>query len=340
MSEYQVKYIADKELWEKFVLSRNPKSFLQSWNWGETNRLLGNEIFRIGFYEGNKLIGVCLIIKQKAKRGSHFLIPGGPLIDWGNSKLVKYFVEVIRDLGKKEKVWFIRARPELQDTLENRSLFPSLGFVSAPMHLHAENTWVLDITPDDETLLSGMRKTTRYLVRKSLKIDLVFQATTSSREASLLKKLQDETVKRHGFVGFPEALFKAQLETFGVDNQAGLFVCKKEDEVLAAAIIIFYGNYAYYHHSGSTSKYKEIPFSYFLQWRIIQEAKKKNCKFYNFWGIAPTDDPNHRFAGVTLFKKGFGGERIDWLHARDLPLSPLYWLTYFFETVRRISRSL
>ena len=63
-------------------------------------------------------------------------------------------------------------------------------------------------------------------------------------------------------------------------------------------------------------------------------------KYYDFWGIAPTDDPNHRFAGVTIFKKGFGGERIDWVHAHDLPVSPLYKLTYVFETGRRIRRNL
>ena len=73
---------------------------------------------------------------------------------------------------------------------------------------------------------------------------------------------------------------------------------------------------------------------------MIKEAKKRNLKHYNFWGIAPNDNPRHRFAGVTLFKTGFGGKRIDWLHARDLQISPFYYLTYFFETVRKILRRL
>jgi lipid II:glycine glycyltransferase (peptidoglycan interpeptide bridge formation enzyme) len=109
---------------------------------------------------------------------------------------------------------------------------------------------------------------------------------------------------------------------------------------LAIAIIIFYGDTAYYHFSGSVSGHNELPFSYFLQWQIIKEAKKRGIKYYNFWGIAPNDNPNHRFAGVTMFKTGFGGERIDWLHAHDLPISNKYWLTYIFETFRRVSRKL
>src|SRR3989337_1555479 len=177
MAEYQVEYISDKEVWEKFVLSRNTKSFLQSWNWGETNKLLGDKIFRMGLKKYGQLVGVCLIIKQRAKRGPHFLIPGGPLIDWSNNKLVNFLLSAIRDLGKKEKAWFIRVRPELADTLENQGLFSRLGFISAPMHLHAENTWVLNIDKSDDDLFKGMRKNTRYSIRKSLQIGLSVEET-------------------------------------------------------------------------------------------------------------------------------------------------------------------
>ncbi len=337
MSKYKVKDIGEKKVWEDFVKSRNPRSFLHSWNWGETNKLLGNEIFRLGFYSGIKLVGVCLLITQKARRGPHLLIPAGPLIDWNNDDLVTAFVEKIKILAKKQGAWFIRVRPELLDSVENRRLFENLGFVSAPMHLHAENTWVLGIEDDEEKILYGMRKNTRYLVRKSLKADLT---VVESNDYKILAMLQEETVRRHKFTPFPAKLFEYQLKSFGADNQAKLYLVKKRKKVLAAAIIIFYGETAYYHHSGSVSDYRDIPFSYFLQWKVIKEAKKRGCKYYNFWGIAPTDNRKHRFWGVTVFKKGFGGERVDWLHARDLPVSVKYYATYMFELIRKRVRHL
>lgn len=338
--DYTVKEVTDKKIWEDFVLRQNPQSFLQSWNWGETARFVGDKIFRQGFYDGEDLVGVAQLIKQQARRGSHFLIPGGPLLDWSDTKLVKTVLHSIKELGRKEGIWFIRIRAELLDTEENRELIKKLGFIPAPMHLHAENTWVLDITGTDEELLMGMRKSTRYLIRKSLKLDLEFDQSTNPADATILKQLQDETVARHKFVGFPESIFRGQLESFGKDGQGVLFMAKKGEEVLSAAIIIFYGGIAYYHHSASTLKYPDIPSSHFLQWKIIEAAKKRGCKKYNFWGVAPTEDSKHRFAGVTLFKKGFGGERIDWLHAQDLPLSPLYRMTYLFERGRRKMRRL
>jgi lipid II:glycine glycyltransferase (peptidoglycan interpeptide bridge formation enzyme) len=59
---------------------------------------------------------------------------------------------------------------------------------------------------------------------------------------------------------------------------------------------------------------------------------------YNFWGIAPEGKKNHPWNGLTGFKKGFGGEAHEYLHAQDLPCSPLYILPKTIETIRRIKK--
>lgn len=337
---YKVKEINEKVVWERLVLSFNPKSFLQSWNWGETNKILGKKIFRLGIYNNQRLLGVCMLIKETAKRGPHFLIPAGPMLVWQKKNLVEFFFNYLKVLAKREGVWFIRVRPELLDAEGNKMLFRELGFIPAPMHLHAENTWVLNIGKSDEEILSGMRKSTRYLVRKSWKSGLSLEVTADISKTQVLKNLQDETVERLKFVGFPKKLFDAQIATFGIDNQAKLFICRSGKVPLVASIVIFYGNYVFYHQSGSSNKNREMPASYFVQWHIIQEGKRRGCKFYDMWGAVPLGRINHRFFGPSLFKEGFGGDRVDWLHAQDLPISPLYKLTYAFETVRRKIRRL
>jgi lipid II:glycine glycyltransferase (peptidoglycan interpeptide bridge formation enzyme) len=340
MDKYEITEIKSKVIWERFVLSKDPKSFLQSWNWGLTNELLGKKVYRLGIYKDESLVGVALVIKEIAKRGIHLLIPGGPIIEWKKEGLVKHFLKYLKKLAKKEKALFIRIRPELVDSSDVRKKCSSLGFVPAPMHLHAETTIVLDISLENEQILMNMRKSTRYLVRRSLRAGLILEISEDQESSKILTKLQAETVKRHKFIGFPEKMFSAQLESFAQDNQAAMFICSKGSTILAAAIVIFYGDYAYYHHSGSKTQFRSIPSSYYLQWKIIEEAKSRGCKYYNMWGIAPSDNPKHRFAGVTMFKKGFGGKQVDWLHAQDIPVSPFYCGTYAFEFIRRKVRNL
>lgn len=340
MAKYTALEITDKITWERFVLNQQPKSFLQSWAWGETNRNAGAKIIRLGFKKETTLVGVVLLIKEKAKRGVYLVAPGGPLVNWQDRKLVKLVVTTLKDLARKEKAWFVRIRPEIVSSAAEIDRFKKLGFLPAPMHVSAENTWVLDISEPEEILLSGMRKSTRYLIKKSLVSGLAIEVSLDPNTARIVYQLQAETITRHKFVGFSEKFFQSEITAFAVDGDVGVYICRKGNRVLAAAIIIFYGDMAYYHFSGSVSDFRDVPFSYFLQWEIIRAAKKKGCRFYNFWGIAPNANPHHRFAGVTLFKTGFGGQRIDWLHAQDLPVSPLYWATFIFETMRRIARRL
>ncbi|MBI1888387.1 MAG: peptidoglycan bridge formation glycyltransferase FemA/FemB family protein, partial [Candidatus Spechtbacteria bacterium] len=121
---------------------------------------------------------------------------------------------------------------------------------------------------------------------------------------------------------------------------AQVFTAWYNNEPLASAIVVFYGNSAFYHHGASSSIYPKIPAPYLLQWRAILEAKKRGKKLYNFWGIIRDTGKKHPWAGITLFKKGFGGFQTDYLHAQDLPLSWKYWPSWVIETLRKKRRNL
>jgi lipid II:glycine glycyltransferase (peptidoglycan interpeptide bridge formation enzyme) len=340
MAKFTISQITDKKTWENFVLSQKPHSFLQSWNWGETNKKAGHEIYRLGFFSSKNLVGICLLVEERAKRGPHFYVSGGPLLDWQNKALVTFTVVSLKEFARQKKTWFIRMRPEILPTKENLSLIKSLGFVPSPMHLHAENTWIVPINKTNDEILSQMRKTTRYLTRKSFEEGYSAEIMNNTKGVDILYKLQTETVSRHKFVGFSKRFFQSELDAFLDDDQIILLVIRKGKKVMAASLVIFYGGTAYYHFSGSSNDSTKTNASYFLQWNIIQEAIKRKCEFYNMWGIAPEGVSHHRFSGVTLFKTGFGGKRIDWLHAVDLPVSPRYWLTHTFEKLRKRFRKL
>lgn len=335
-----IKEVKEKNNWECFVLSDKNRSFLQSWNWGEFQRSMGEKIFRLGIFEKEKLVGVALIIKVHAKRGNHFICPAGPLINWKNQNHLQILIEHLKKLGKKERVSFIRIRPPLEDKKENRHLFKNLGFRSAPMHLHAERTWFLDIRLNEETLLANMRKTTRYLIRKAMREGIEIVESKKIGDIDHLARLQQETVGRHKFVSFSKEHFKNMLQVFSKDNQASLFLAKYRRKIISAAMIMFYGQEVTYHYAATSSKYPKVPSSYLLVWKAILEAKARNFKIFNFWGIAPPGKVDHRFAGVTLFKKGFGGYERVFLHAHDLPLNKWYLVNLVVEGLRKRIRRL
>lgn len=219
----------------------------------------------------------------------------------------------------------------------------------------------------EEELLAAMRKTTRNLIGRAGRDGVTVTASNDPvRDLPLFLTLHNETKKRHGFTPYSEALFRAQVARFAPRNECTLYLAHYQGDVIAASIHMHAFGETSYHHGASSSAHNKIPASYLVQWTAIKDALKRGDRVYNFWGVAPpsplTPNPSpdgrgadtplspsgrkgpgdrggrHPFAGVTLFKTGFGGNLLNLMHATDIPVSSSYWLTYGFETVRKWRR--
>jgi hypothetical protein len=49
---------------------------------------------------------------------------------------------------------------------------------------------------------------------------------------------------------------------------------------------------------------------------------------FDFWGIAPTDDPDHERAGYNRFKRSFGGQVKEYAGTWDLPIHAVKYSLY------------
>lgn len=338
----QIKKIDSKNIWESFLLGVENKTFLQSWNWGEFQKAMGEKVWRLGLYEDLRLIGIAQVIKVKARRGTFLLIPHGPLANV-KCQILTALITKLKRIAKEEGCIFIRIAPVWKRDEENKKLFKELGFKPAPIHTHPELTWMLDLRPSEDELLMNMRKTTRYLIKQGLKNrDLEIVKSQNVKDVEFFNKLYQETVVRHHFVPFSLKYLKNEFLSFVKDNQSLIFLAKYKGECLASAVIIFWQGIAFYHQGASSQKYSKIPASYLLQWEAIKEAKNRGCHTYNFWGIADVKTEKelkkHPWKGVGLFKKGFGGWERAYFKTQDLPLSKRYRLTYIIETLRKKKR--
>jgi peptidoglycan pentaglycine glycine transferase (the first glycine) len=340
MHKLKVAAVRKKSDWENFILSHEEANFLQSWNWGVFHQNLGKNVFRFGLFKKPKLVGCVLAIKEEAKRGSHLTIAGGPILDWNNENHFRSFFSLIVETGKNEGCQFIRVRPQVLDTPQIRELFSAHGFKEAPMHLTADLTLQIDLAPTEEELLYKMRKSSRYEIRRAGKLKIEVKKSSNPQDIREFHKHQLALAKKHHFVPFSYEFLHLQFKTFAADNQALLFHAYKDKRLLASAFVIFYNKEAVYHYGISTKDNAHLPGSYACQWAAICEAKRRGIKRYNLWGVAPEDATHHRFAGVSRFKRGFGGKEVAHLPTHDLPLSWKYVFTYIFELGRKKFRKL
>ncbi|OGD63284.1 hypothetical protein A2160_02190 [Candidatus Beckwithbacteria bacterium RBG_13_42_9] len=335
-----VRIVDDQTTWETF-LSQNPQqNFLQSWCWLEMQKHSGKNVFPLGFYLDNQLQGIALLIKEEARRGPYLACPGGPVLNWDYPKYLKIFTSISRKVAEAVGAWFIRIRPTVKENNVILNTLTKNGFNKAPMHMDAETTWQLDLNPDENELLNQMAKDHRYEIRKAARLGIKVIASSCLKDVKILYQLQLETARRQNFVPFSIDHLMEEFLAFKKRNKAIIFKAVYQGQSIAMGLTIFYGKEAIYHYAAANSLSRKMSGAYAICWEAIREAKRRNLSRFNFWGIAPATNQHHRFTGLNHFKMGFGGERVELVHAHDLVIDPRYWLTYSFESLRRLYRRL
>lgn len=322
------------------ALAQFPEAnFFQSWQWGEVHESLGRTVIRRILKNDDEIIGVWSGNVRDAKRGRYLEVPGGPLLDWYDHEAVQIVMKNVIDEAKKQRCVFVRFRPQLEDSAEAEAIMRSVGAHPAPMHIAADHTSIVNITLPLDDLLANMRQQTRYEVRRSAKRDLVIAATSGTEAIDEFYDLQAETAKRQSFIPPTKRELQTYMRCFG-DN-AKMYTVSKNGQTLNIALVLFFGGEVVYYEAASTVEARKEPGAYALIWRIIQDAKNAGFTSLNLWGIAPPGRENHRFAGVTTFKRGFGGNDVAFVPAQDIAIAPLrYAATNAFEKIRKKKRGL
>ncbi len=339
---YKLKEILNKELWDWFIINSNFPfyTFLQSWERWEFQELAWKNIIRFWIYRENKLIWIFLVIKVVAKRAKYYLIPHGPLIKWDFFYILSEILDELKTIADLNDMSFIRFSPVVENTIKNRNKFKELNFINAPMHEHAEDTNLLDLTKSEEELFNNIKKKDRYYINRAVKEWVKITINNSIEHINLLIKMHHEHAKRinwkNNYSPFSTHFIKWLYKVFW--NNINTISASYKWNVESILMTIKFWKTCVYYIAASNIKHPKFSPNYLCQWSAIKKAKKDNCTLYNFWWVSPDDNPKFPIAGVSKFKRKFAWYDYSLLHAQDLILSPKYYINWIIETFRRIKR--
>ena len=344
----EIKDATNRTDWDDFVTADKTANFLQSWDFYEFHRNRGHDIVRRVALKKGKIIAAYAGEVEAAKRGRHLAIAGGPLLDWQDEALVKAIFEDMKLQGKKLNCVFVRVRPQIEDDDLNHQIFKKAGFKKAPIYLSVEYAGVLDLNKTEDEILAGMRQRLRRALRKGAKNGIEIEKSTDPKDIKTFYEIQLQTAKRHDFYAFSEDFLTKQFEAFAPNGEAVLYTAKispakmqelgvEGSSILAQNFMIFYGNEASYHYGVSSELGTKLSGAPLLHLEAMRDARSRGIKRYNFWGIVDENDTNHRFYGVSVFKRGFGVDELKYLPAHDLILKPVqyYTKTWIIESIRK-----
>lgn len=350
----QVRLAENRRQWDEYLTAQWASPFLQSWMMGEVYRDVGETPVRLeARNDRGDIEGICQAFVVAARRGRHLSVPYGPVAS--SDDAFEALCDQLKKAAEDSGCSFVRISPFLPADSAEAKNAASVAKVSAPLHLLAEHVWYIPLRKDwhwnpdapaseheprdGEEIMANMRKNTRNLTRRAKREGVkVVRSDDIERDMPEFIRLHDETRKRHKFTPYSNDLFHAQVKHFHKEGNCTLYLAKYEDETLASSIHMHFGGETSYHHGASTMAHPKIPATTLLQWTAINDALERGDAVYSFWGIAPQGVKRHPFAGVTLFKRGFGGEMLELMHCRDMPIRPSYVLTHAFERLRKLKR--
>ena len=274
------------------------------------------------------------------------------------------FVNKIRNIASETGSFFYRIEFDLETSkFESKEISKNWSLASGKFaksfeEMQPEHSLFLDISKSNDELLAEMKQKGRYNIKvaekhnvkvKVCKVSDFFQLYSQMAKRQKITFRQEkyfqnlvDSLDQKGYVKVFGAYAEIKQPKVADDAKEFGFESNNDSEaetgeiLLASAIAIFYQDQAIYLFGGSGDDLRNYMAPYKLQWEMIQEAKNRGCKTYDFFGIAPDNNEKHPWAGVTKFKKQFGGFEREILGSYDLIFSPIkYNLFKIAERVRR-----
>lgn len=327
---------------DNFVSSQPHAQFLQSWSWGEFQKNAGHRVWRFGVYENNQLMASAAIIEHRLPlKKSYLYCPRGPIInsrltDEQQEEVLKLILSKARDITiatqNAEEIFF-RFEPifAIRDSClpagtARFAIWPTLS-------IQPPNTLILDLRLPTSDLLNNMHPKTRYNIHLAEKHGVKIIRTANFEKCWPLFKAtgQRDRFNLHAKNYYQKMMELKEMELWVAENNQG--------DIIAANLMSFFGDTATYLHGASDYQNRNLMAPHLLQWVLIQEAKNRSFKYYDFHGVAPENKPDHPWAGVTRFKMGFGGKVINYPGTFDFIYEKGWYKLYqFFRKVNQILR--
>ncbi len=272
-----------------------------------------------------------LAILSKTPAGNYLYLPYGPVAKDKSS--FKNALSSLDNLAREHQAIFTRIEPQNLDFIQ---CLPKSTKKSKD--LSPKETWTLDLTGNDEDLKQKLPSRLLRYYKSASKNGISIEASHNPEDIKYLLTLQKALAKEKGISTFSENYLQTELS----QPFSTLYLAKYQDpetgksDIVAAGLVFDHQATRYNLQGAQSEQGRKLHATGILTIQLILDAKAKNLKVFDFWGIAPEGaNHNHPWAGFTNFKKTFAGQEVDYAGTYDIILNPFKYRIY--RSIRKLN---
>src|SRR5690348_15970117 len=199
------------ELWDSFVNAHGQGHFLQSRGWGTLKASAGWHPLRVALWDTDceQIIAGAQVLRRGASHlslrlGHQAYIPRGPVLDWTqqdneNTRLPELFFSQLLPFLRAQGAIALHVELPLLDNEKQSSL--ALQTLTAlrfrPVRpVQPIRTILLDLTPDEQSLLANMKEKWRYNIRLAGRKGVHVRLASSKEDVQAWYRLLQSTGQR------------------------------------------------------------------------------------------------------------------------------------------------
>jgi lipid II:glycine glycyltransferase (peptidoglycan interpeptide bridge formation enzyme) len=301
--------------WDAFIETRPATGFMQSSWWVDFRYTCGFENFGITLTDGEEIVGGAVVLRYSFTDDCCFYyIQDGPVLPQDPEVAEEIFGIVLENVEERRKndqsvVSHLRIEPRW---LEVPSFVKGFRNVRplADYYLEARDTRCIDLRPSEAAMLAQMKSKGRYNIGVARRHGVSIVEDASPQGLADFYGIYEETTERQGIAAKPADYFEALVDFFSPGRHGSIFFAEYEGARLATVLVIYFGPRATYFYGGSRDLHRHVMAPYLLHFEIMRKAKALGHQWYDLWGIAPPNEPDHPWQNFTAFKAKFGGEEV------------------------------
>lgn len=265
---------------------------------------------------------------------SRLYCPYGPSVS--SKESLQTAVSSLKYEGRKLGAVYVRVQPL------GLGLNPSIAAAYGLKKINYSQpalTWRIDTTQSKEAILGDMKQNNRNIYNTSEKKGLRYHRSDSPADLSSLLQLLHTMATHNAITLHSDHYLTTQAESLLAIGAAHLHFISYQDEIIAAALVYEDEHGYYYAHAAADYEHRKLNAATSLLAHIILDAHANDKQFCDLYGISPTNQPNHRWAGFTRFKQSFGGYQYELSDTYELPINNFrYSLLSITRLVARLIR--
>ena len=341
----------DADTWDDFVTSSPKGHALQTSAWGELKASFGWRSARVTVHESADVLAGAQVLFRPlpalARVWPSYVayVPKGPVLDYADSSCLNTLLAGLDRLCRQRRAILLKLEPDEPESDILHQRLASAGFQRSRHTVQPHSTVVVDLSPDPDTILARMSAKNRYNIRLADKKGVTIQVGCEG-DIPGFYDLALITSRRDGFAIHHLDYYRQVYRLFSKRDCVRLFLALYDGKLLAGLMAFAVGSKSWYLYGASSNEERHRMPNYALQWETMTWAKSKGCLTYDLWGI-PDDIPaleahqapelktaiDHpppgTLWGVYRFKRGFGGQIVQYIGAYDRIFS--LWLYRLYD---------